>query len=168
MKKKLFNNVVKTFRVIDGDTIECMIDMGFNTLTTITVQFDNYIAPSPRKGTKDERNLGLVHKVGTSRFLTKAQEAGKTITVETVKKGSFGRWIGTFFVDNVSVTKNRSLMKEINITAKEMTTKKVLSAKKPVAKKPVAKKPVAKKVLPTTPDFTSKGLIINGKKKGKK
>ena len=157
MKKKLFNNVVKSFRVIDGDTIECMIDMGFNTLTTITVQFDNYKAPSVRKGSAEEKLIGLAHKLGTDIFLNKAKAAGKTLTVETVKKGGFGRWVGTFFVDNTSVTKNRSLLKEVNLAQKSLNAAKNLVVKK-----------IVKKMLPKTPDFTSKGLIINGKKKGKK
>ena len=80
-------------RVIDGDTIVLLVDLGFKIQIELTVRLSDFNAPEPRGETKEE---GL-------RFKKKAEDWFKKhpgpFFIETQKSGKYGRWLGRIFVN---------------------------------------------------------------------
>lgn len=91
-------------RVVDGDTIDVMIDLGFATFTKARLRFARINAPEIRPRKKNfptekarlaEKSRGLVAKELIKNFI----EVNKNqVTIETTKKGKYGRWIAEIWV----------------------------------------------------------------------
>ncbi len=78
----------RNIRVIDGDTIEAEIDLGFRVFRKDIFRLAGINAP--------ERD-----KPSTS-FLSMSIE-GKNIVIESKKAEKYGRWLATVFADGVNV-----------------------------------------------------------------
>lgn len=88
-------------RVIDGDTIEAVIDLGFNIKFVEKIRLLGINAPEifgVKKGS-EEYLRGLLAK----EFLEKRLANGFVVKTQKDKKGKYGRYIGELFVDNVNV-----------------------------------------------------------------
>ena len=79
-------HIVRVIRVIDGDTIDCEIDLGFDIKTTQRLRLARIDAPEKRGTLKPS---GLASELACSDFL----DAHDNISVTTLKKDSFGRYI---------------------------------------------------------------------------
>jgi len=81
-------------RVIDGDTVDCDIDLGFSVvLTKQRIRLYGIDTPESRTRDLEEKKYGLLSKA----FLQGSiQEAGDSITIQTYKdgRGKFGRILG--------------------------------------------------------------------------
>jgi micrococcal nuclease len=90
-------------QVIDGDTVELKIDLGFNINYTIRGRLVGYNAAELFSGTK--RELGAVHKAYLEYLIL-----NKEVIVETFKdRQSFGRWLVTIYHNERNIN---NLMKE--------------------------------------------------------
>ena len=79
-------------RVVDGDTMDLIVDLGFNISHKIRVRLAGFDAPEPRG---DTREAGLEYtKKATIWFERNIREQ---LFVTTQKSGKFGRWIGDIF-----------------------------------------------------------------------
>lgn len=88
--------------VIDGDTIEISIDLGFEVSIAGTVRLLGINAPELRGKTKAE---GLKSKNALSEMIL-----FKRIVIETVKaKEKYGRYLATVYLDNLNV--NQEMIK---------------------------------------------------------
>ena len=88
----------KVLRVIDGDTIDVDIDLGFSiVLHKQRIRLYGIDAPESRTSDKEEKIYGMMSK----NYLKKHCPKGSTITLETTldKKGKFGRILGNIVVD---------------------------------------------------------------------
>ncbi len=87
--------VEKVLRVIDGDTVELLVDLGFHTFTKQKVRLRGIDAPEIRG---PEKEKGLKAKQFLEELLNK--EEIESIYVETVKdkQGKFGRYVCTLFL----------------------------------------------------------------------
>ena len=83
-------------RVVDGDTLDMTVDLGFRLTTVQRFRLANYNAPESRG---NERRLGLL----ATRDLEGRISCANQIVVQTGKAGSFGRWICHLYLDEVSV-----------------------------------------------------------------
>jgi micrococcal nuclease len=105
MKKPsyLYNALVT--KVIDGDTIDCMVDLGFNTFTK--ERFRLYGIDTPEKTSKIES----VKKIACSAtdFVRNAIE-GKNITLESFGKDKYGRWLAIIHTTSDAPTINEQLV----------------------------------------------------------
>lgn len=84
----------KVVRVVDGDTVDVDIDLGFGVwLRKERVRMLGIDTPESRTRDKEEKKYGLAAKA----FLKKV--LGTTPILETTKdgKGKFGRILGTFY-----------------------------------------------------------------------
>lgn len=81
---------VEILRVIDGDTIEANIDLGYHVTFKTRFRLLGVNTPERRKATMLEFNAA-------SEFTQKwcDEHAGK-IEIETMEKDSFGRWLALF------------------------------------------------------------------------
>ena len=83
----------KVIKVVDGDTVDVDIDLGFGVwLKNQRVRLHGIDAPESRTRDKREKKFGLLAK----NFLIR--ELGETCVLETKKdkKGKFGRILGIF------------------------------------------------------------------------
>ena len=83
-------------RVIDGDTIEVVLDLGFRIMNTIRVRLADVYAPEIFSGPTEEREKGARAKAFLSNLLLE-----KMVMVKTAKDTtSFNRYVATVWVAN--------------------------------------------------------------------
>lgn len=83
-------------RVIDGDTVELVVDLGFYIEHRIRVRVDGIDTPELRRGTPKHREHGRLAREFVILWMAEAV-AGPPwpLTVATGKGKSFDRWVGT-------------------------------------------------------------------------
>jgi micrococcal nuclease len=94
-------NVIK---VVDGDTIDVDIDLGFNISYTQRVRLAGIDTPESRTRDLYEKKLGMESK----EWLKNALSHAKTIIIKTEKPDStekFGRILGWLYVNDVNLNK---------------------------------------------------------------
>ena len=101
----------KLDRVIDGDTVDCFIDLGFNINIKERVRLKGIDTPETRTRDLEEKAKGLAAKDRVIE-LFEGVESFK-IKTELDKKGKYGRILGTIFLpDHVDVSLNDILLQE--------------------------------------------------------
>ena len=100
---------VKVLKVVDGDTVDVDIDLGFGvTLTDERVRIMGIDTPESRTSDRVEDLFGEAAKARLKELL---KHGGKLITTEDRKgedmKGKFGRILGDFYVERWEGKKER-------------------------------------------------------------
>jgi endonuclease YncB( thermonuclease family) len=94
--------VKRVTKVVDGDTIDVILDMGFDILFAQRVRLFGIDTPESRTRDKVEKVYGLKSK----KFLQEKLKKAKKITIKTYKNsetGKFGRILGDVWCDGKSV-----------------------------------------------------------------
>jgi len=88
--------------VYDGDSITCLVDVGFKISFEIKVRLANINTPELRG---EEREAGLI-----ARDVLREKILDKEIIITTFKdkKGKYGRYIGEIFLEEVTINENQS------------------------------------------------------------
>jgi micrococcal nuclease len=89
-------------KIIDGDTFDCILDLGFDVLLEARVRMAGIDTPESRTRDLIEKQFGLASK----KYLIERIEAAQDIIVRTEldnEKGKFGRILGTVYLDDVDV-----------------------------------------------------------------
>jgi micrococcal nuclease len=81
----------EVIRVIDADTIECRVDVGFYIYTEIMFRLVGINAPDKNP----ERREGKVYL--DNLFL------GETVRIFTEKTEKYGRWLATVYLDDINI-----------------------------------------------------------------
>lgn len=91
----------KVKRVVDGDTIDITIDLGFKIFYDTRVRMYGIDTPESRTRDKDEKARGLLAK----KFLQKKVKTGKSFKIQTQKdsSGKYGRVIGILIIDDINI-----------------------------------------------------------------
>jgi len=92
----------KVERVVDGDTIDVVLDLGFDILYKSRVRLYGIDTPESRTRNLDEKARGKM----ASAFLKEAIENGTKVVIQTKlkdSKGKFGRVLGDVVVDGVNI-----------------------------------------------------------------
>ena len=96
----------KITRVVDGDTVDVDIDLGFGVwLHKERVRIYGIDTPESRTRDLEEKKYGLAAKEFVKEFVR--DKGGSNIVLRTRKydaKGKFGRILGDIIVDNVSMS----------------------------------------------------------------
>jgi micrococcal nuclease len=87
-------------RVVDGDTVDVSIDLGFDISYKSRVRLYGIDTPESRTRDKDEKARGLMSKEYLIDELSKGQVVIKT---HKDKKGKFGRVLGEMYVGDSNV-----------------------------------------------------------------
>ena len=95
MKRYVYENT-EVLKIVDGDTIDAMVDLGFNIWKKIRIRFYGINAPET-KG--EERPLGLISK----EFLTNLIPVGSFIKFECMGQDKYGRWLGVLYKDEINI-----------------------------------------------------------------
>ena len=82
-------------RVIDGDTIDARIDLGFNVWTFVRIRLYEIDAPESRTRDLNEKILGLRSK---EYLKTIMDSCGGKFILKSHGVGKFGRCLGTIYV----------------------------------------------------------------------
>jgi micrococcal nuclease len=103
--------VKKVNKIVDGDTIDVDIDLGFAVSFTQRVRLAGIDTPESRTTDLKEKALGLEVK----EKLKKEIAAAKDIVIKTEKPDSsekYGRILGWIFLDGSDVSLNQRLINE--------------------------------------------------------
>ena len=95
-------------RVVDGDTIDVVLDLGFDIMFKSRVRLYGIDTPESRTRDKDEKVRGKM----AAAFLKEAVDNGAKVVIETKLKdsrGKYGRVLGNVVVDGVNI--NEALIK---------------------------------------------------------
>jgi micrococcal nuclease len=101
--------VKQVLRVVDGDTIDVDIDLGFNISYTQRVRLAGIDTPESRTTDKYEKALGLEVKKKLGELIKSATK----IVIRTEKPDSsekYGRILGWLFLDGSSESVNTALI----------------------------------------------------------
>lgn len=101
--------VKKVLAVIDGDTIDVDIDLGFDISITKRVRLAGIDTPESRTSDKYEKTLGLESKA----MLKQRLSAAETIVIRTEKPDSsekYGRVLGWLFLDGEKTSFNETMI----------------------------------------------------------
>ena len=102
--------VTRLLEVIDGDTIDVQIDLGFDVSFTSRVRLNGIDTPESRTTDLNEKKYGLEAK----EWLKHRLETAKKIVIRTEKPDSsekYGRILGTLVIDDEPVSLNDQLVK---------------------------------------------------------
>lgn len=96
MISSLFIYKCKLIRVIDGDTIEALIDLGFDTWTMRTIRLINIDTPEIRTKDLTEKKFGLIAKEEVISILSKTINDENEIYfyLQSIDYDSWGRCLG--------------------------------------------------------------------------
>jgi micrococcal nuclease len=92
----------KVTRVVDGDTVDCILDLGFSILHKCRVRLFGIDTPESRTRDKDEKVRGKL----AAKFLKDAIDDGKKVILRTKlkdSKGKYGRVLGEVVVDDINI-----------------------------------------------------------------
>ena len=103
--------VKKLYKVVDGDTIDVDIDLGFNISYYQRVRLAGIDTPESRTTDKNEKALGLEVKKRLDEIL----KASTKIVIKTEKPDStekYGRILGWIYIDDQKTSVNEELIKD--------------------------------------------------------
>jgi|TARA_R110000737_G_scaffold26767_7_gene45521 micrococcal nuclease len=92
----------KVDRVVDGDTIDVVLDLGFDIMFKSRVRLYGIDTPESRTRDLDEKARGKM----AGAFLKEAVENGSKVVIETKLKdsrGKYGRVLGNVVVDGLNI-----------------------------------------------------------------
>jgi len=97
----------KLIKIIDGDTIDARIDLGFGIFLKKRIRLFGINAPETRSRDLDEKKSGLASKRRLEAIL---EASNGKFTLKSKGVGKFGRCLGEIMVDNVNI--NELLIEE--------------------------------------------------------
>ena len=103
--------VKKVLRVVDGDTIDVDIDLGFNVSYTQRVRLAGIDTPESRTTDLKEKALGLEVK----EYLKHSLEGAEDVVIQTEKPDSsekYGRILGWLFIDDEETSINEKMIND--------------------------------------------------------
>jgi micrococcal nuclease len=103
--------VRKVENVVDGDTIDVLIDLGFDILFSSRVRLAGIDTPESRTKDLKEKALGLESK----EYLKKALKDAKSVVIKTEKMDSsekYGRILGWVYINEDTVSLNDMMIND--------------------------------------------------------
>jgi micrococcal nuclease len=97
--------------VVDGDTIDVVIDLGFDIMFASRVRLAGIDTPESRTTDKTEKILGLESK----EYLKKQLKDSKSVVIKTEKMNSsekYGRILGWIYVNGDTVSLNDKMIND--------------------------------------------------------
>ena len=99
-------------RIVDGDTVDVIIDLGFSIFYSTRVRLYGIDTPESRTRNKDEKVRGLLSKDYLKEWL---DQGGVVIRTYRDKRGKFGRVLGEMVVGGRNIN---LLMVDENLAVK--------------------------------------------------
>ena len=105
----MYNYKISVIKVVDGDTVDAEIDLGFDIKVKKRVRFLGINAPESRTRDLEEKARGLAAKDRVKQLL----EGCKNVQLKSHGIGKFGRCLGEIFLDMVD-GKERLTVESLN------------------------------------------------------
>ena len=103
--------VKKVTKIVDGDTIDVDIDLGFDISFSSRVRLAGIDTPESRTADKAEKALGMEAKA----YLKHAIDGAKSVVIKTEKMDSsekYGRILGWVYIDGDTVSLNDMMIND--------------------------------------------------------
>ena len=115
-RKSCYNfRVVKINRVVDGDTIDVTIDLGFDLYKKERVRVAGVDTPEKRTKNLEEKALGLDATGWLKAKLEETIKGDEELLIRTELKGGvgkYGRLLGWLYVGDASISLNELMIEE--------------------------------------------------------
>ena len=115
-RKSCYNfRVTKINKVLDGDTIDVTIDLGFDLYKKERVRIAGVDTPEKRTRNLEEKALGIDATNGLKDKLTETIKGEDELTIRTELKGGvgkYGRLLGWLYVGEDNVSLNEKMIEE--------------------------------------------------------
>jgi micrococcal nuclease len=100
--------IKKITKVIDGDTVDLDIDLGFGITISHRVRLKGINAPETKTLDLEEKNKGIQARLWLEKELSRSGEW----IIETTKEDKYGRMLGTLYLVGDPVTVNERMLNE--------------------------------------------------------
>jgi len=100
--------IKKITRVVDGDTIDVDIDLGFGITISHRIRLKGINAPETKTLDLEEKNKGIQARLWLEKELSKPGEW----VIETTKEDKYGRMLGTLRLVGEPITVNEKMLNE--------------------------------------------------------
>ena len=115
-RKSCYNfRVVKIDKVVDGDTIDVTIDLGFDLYKKERVRIAGVDTPEKRTRDLEEKALGLDATYWMKDKLTETIKGDEELIIRTELKGGtgkYGRLLGWLYINEDTVSLNEQMITE--------------------------------------------------------
>ena len=111
----MYNYNAKCIRVVDGDTIDVTIDLGFDLYKKERVRIAGVDTPEKRTRDLEEKALGIDATNWMEEKLEGAIDGESELTIRTELKGGmgkYGRLLGWLYVGDDNVSLNEQMITE--------------------------------------------------------
>jgi len=103
----MYTYEAKVIKVVDGDTIDALIDLGFDMHKSIRVRLVGINSPESRTRDLEEKKRGLAAKARLKEILKSNKNK---IILESQGVGKYGRCLGVIRINDTNV--NQQLVQE--------------------------------------------------------
>ena len=93
--------IKEVVKVVDGDTVDLNIDLGFNLTKKERVRLAGIDTPESRTRDLKEKELGIEAK----EYLERRLSDGENLKVKTEKDGKYGRMLGWIYISETNINK---------------------------------------------------------------
>ena len=93
-------------KVVDGDTVDVIIDLGFGLSKKERCRIAGIDTPEKRTRDLKEKQYGIE----ATNFMTELLDKAENLIVRTEKDGKYGRMLGWFYCDNVNGSLNNLMI----------------------------------------------------------
>ena len=115
-RKSCYNfRVTKIVKVLDGDTIDVLIDLGFDLYKKERVRIAGVDTPEKRTRDLEEKALGIDATNWLKAKLTETIKGDEELTIRTELKGGvgkYGRLLGWLYVGDATLSLNEQMITE--------------------------------------------------------
>lgn len=123
MSDKYYTYKGQVTNIVDGDTLDILVDLGFNVSTHLRFRLDRIDAHEIRGDTEENEKKGRREASYLSSLVL-----GETVYVTSKKSGKYGRWIAEVYLD-ADLTKNVNNLMQSCIGSMNVYTTKLEDAK---------------------------------------
>ena len=106
----MFEYKAKLLRIVDGDTIDALVDLGFDTWKKVRIRMMGMNAPESRTRDLEEKKRGLAAKDRLGEILSLENE--NFFILKSHGVGKYGRCLGEIFVEESKISVNQTMINE--------------------------------------------------------
>ena len=129
MEKYIYRGQLE--RVVDGDTIDALIDLGFNTWVKRRIRYKGIDTWESRTRDLEEKKKGLAAKARNKQLLEEVSSKSGYFRLKSYGVGKYGRVLADIFImdaNGVQINVNQALITEGHAYVYDGGKKKVFSA----------------------------------------
>ena len=131
IKMEKYNYKAKLVKVVDGDTIDAMIDVGFDIWIKKRIRYKGIDTWESRTRDLDEKKKGLAAKARNKELLESVSKKSGYFMIKSYGTGKYGRVLADIYIlddDHNHIWVNKQLIKEGHAYKYEGGKKKVFTS----------------------------------------